>query len=269
MLDRVVKKKINLLGDPAVGKTSLVLRFVKDVYGEGYLKTIGTNVYTKEVPVVGAEVKMVIHDIMGEKKFESVQRNAFHDSTGAIAVADVTRKETLDSLLQDWIPRYRELAADKAPIILAVNKDDLEDKEITEEQVFDNASKYFNYTFFTSAKNGKDVEEAFKELASRSLHRTSKEKGRVKDILENKNISTPFDLLGGLFIQTSGTDVMPYDEKERLLSEAGIDKLELKDEKIREQEVLDFADSIIEWYDEKGSEEHVDSVERLVEKYKG
>lgn len=267
MLDRIVKKKINLLGDPAVGKTSLLLRFVKNVYGEEYLKTIGTNVYTKEVPVIGADVKMVIHDIMGEKKYESVQSNAFFESTGAIAVADVTRKDTLDSLIQDWLPRYRKLAAENAPIILAVNKDDLEEKEITEEQVFHNVSKYFDYTFFTSAKSGKNVETAFKELASRTVHTTSKSKGRVQDILENQSVSQPRDLLGGLFVQTSEAAEIPYEDLEKLLSEAGIDKLDLEGE-IKEKEVLDFADSLIDWYEDKGSDEYSSSVEKLVEKYK-
>lgn len=267
MLDRIVKKKIDLLGDPAVGKTSLVLRFVKNVYGDEYLKTIGTNVYTKEVPVIGAEVKMVIHDIMGEKRFKSVQKNAFSGSTGAIAVADATRKDTLDSLIQDWLPRYRKLSAEGAPIILAVNKDDLEEKEITKDNVIHNASKYFNYIFFTSAKNGKNVETAFKEIASRALHKTSKSKGRVQDMLENRSFSQPRDLLGGLFIQTSEAENIPYDDLEKLLSEAEIDILDLEGE-IREKEVLDLADSIIEWYEDKGFDEYTSSVKKLVEKYK-
>jgi len=153
-----IKRKVNLIGEHGVGKTSLILRFVENVFGEEYLKTVGTNVYTKKVPVTGSEVKLVMYDIMGESDFKSVQDMAFEKSTGAIAVADITREETLYKLIDDWLPKYRKSAVHNAPVVLAVNKIDLEDQEITKEEVVENVLHYFNTIFFTSAKTGENVE---------------------------------------------------------------------------------------------------------------
>ena len=116
MTIREIKKKVNLLGSPSVGKTSLVLRFVNDMYDEKYLKTIGTNIYTKNVKAMGTDIKLIIHDIMGEKSYESVQKTTFNKSDGAILVADVTDRNTLDELMDYWIPRYRDIAGDDKPM---------------------------------------------------------------------------------------------------------------------------------------------------------
>ncbi|MBS3782342.1 MAG: GTP-binding protein [Candidatus Thermoplasmatota archaeon] len=263
-----IKRKVNLLGESAVGKTSLILRFVKDVFGEEYLKTVGTNVYTKKVPVTGSEVKLVIYDIMGDSGFDSVRNMAFEKSTGAIAVADCTREETLYKLIDDWLPKYRKLAADNAPVTLAVNKVDLEDQELTREEVGDNASQYFDNIFFTSAKTGENVEDVFKELGFRTRYlQCSPETHEENIVAMHRTIDEPKKLMSDLLAYGSQFGDMPFLTLDKLLHQSGIDKFSL-DEEITEKKTLEFGDRMIEWYEENDYSKFAFTVKKLIEKYK-
>ncbi|MEF8832608.1 MAG: GTP-binding protein [Candidatus Thermoplasmatota archaeon] len=262
-----IKRKVNLIGEVAVGKTSLVLRFVENVFGEEYLKTVGTNVYTKEVPVTGSELKLVMYDIMGETDFQSVQDMAFEKSTGAIAVADVTRQETLYNLIDDWLPKYRKASVPNAPVVLAVNKMDLEDQEISKKEVVDDTRHYFDTIFFTSAKTGKNVEDMFKELGFRTKYRHTSPLRDPEDIVTmDKNIDDPQKLISALLAYASQLGEMPYSVMEDLLEESGVDKFSL-DETISEEQALEFGDKLVKWYEKKDDVESASAVTRLLEKY--
>ncbi len=270
------KKKVNLLGDTSVGKTSLIIRFVKSLFGDQYLKTIGTNVYTKEVEITGAKVKLIINDIMGEKAYRSVQMGAFMGSTGLIAVADVTRKESLENLVNYWLPLYFDIADKDNPVILAVNKDDLEKKEITEE-ILKDYSEHFVMYFFTSAKEGKNVEECFKALAEEVAPNLQFRIQDIEDVIHSKKISNIKEMIDALLAYASELGDMPYRERERLLAESGIDKftLDQKDDldleiygSITDEETLVFAQKIMEWYEEHDDEYSAHAVKELIKKYK-
>lgn len=271
-----VKKKINLLGDPAVGKTSLILRFVNSVFGEKYLKTIGTNIYSKKIQGEDNNIKLIIHDIMGEKAYRSVQRGAFMGSTGAIAVADVTRLETLDSIMDDWLPRYREVTDEDNPVILAINKDDLEEKEITKDRL-EEKTQDFERFFFTSAKSGKNVEESFAMLAENVAPRAQFQIEDIEDVVEAGKIRNTKDLIDALLAYSSELGDIPYFKREKLLEKSGIDKYSLDQEDeldleifggIKEEHAFRFADELIGWYEEKGDDYSISAIKGLLKKYK-
>ncbi len=267
-MNGAIKRKVNLLGESGVGKTSLLLQFVKNVFGEEYLKTVGTNVYTKKVPVTGSEVKLVMYDIMGESDFQSVQNMAFEKSTGAIAVADITREETLYKLIDDWLPKYRRSAVDNAPIILAVNKVDLEDQDITRGEVVDNVLSYFDAVFFTSAKTGENVEDLFNELAFRTMYRRTSPVRHAEDIVTiYSTIDTSKKLISGLLTYASALGSMPYSTMDELIHESGIDKFSLAEE-ITEDKALDFGERLMRWYEDNDDVKSASTVRRLVEKYR-
>ncbi len=263
-----IKRKVNLLGEARVGKTSLVLRFVKNVFGQDYLKTIGTNVYTKKIPYLGSDLKLVIYDIMGESDFKSVKDLAFEKSTGAIAVGDITREETLYKLIDDWLPKYRKSAMDDAPVVLAVNKVDIDEQEITEEDIVEDVLPYFDSIFYTSAKTGENVEDMFKELGFRTMYCYPSHGRSAEDIVTVDNvIDEPKKLLSGLFAYASQLGDMPYSTMEELIEESGIDKYSLEEE-VSEGQALEFGDKIIEWYEDEEDMESASSVRRLLEKYR-
>lgn len=160
---REIKVKICLLGNPAVGKTSLIRKYVYDVYSDKYIGTLGTKVSKKLVRIGEDSVTMLIWDLMGEHEFRRIQMTAFKGTQGALIVCDLTRKETLAGF--DFWPENLFEVTGKIPVIFLGNKNDLPDKEITEEDIKPYAGKYGTEYYMTSAKTGAHVEEAFESLA--------------------------------------------------------------------------------------------------------
>src|SRR3989475_9232261 len=111
-------------------------------------------------------IDMTIWDIMGEKGFRELLKDAyFYGANGILAVADMTRRRTLDDL-DDWIDGVEEVVG-KVPITLAVNKMDLTSSaQFGERDVAQIAKAYDSEFVLTSAKNGDNVEEAFRRLAA-------------------------------------------------------------------------------------------------------
>jgi len=173
---RIFKFKICLFGEPAVGKTSLIRRFVYDTFDERYLSTIGTKISKKSVTlnVSGEDVRvdMMIWDIMGQESFRQLLKDAyFYGAEGLIGVADITRKNTLLAL-DEWLKEILKITGEK-PIIFVGNKYDLKDNaEWGEDDLRTMAEKYnaVKY-FFTSAKTGEGVEEAFITLAKKLVEK--------------------------------------------------------------------------------------------------
>jgi len=165
-----IKSKVCLVGEASVGKTSLIRRYVLDEFDDKYVTTLGAKVSKREIdlPVgdVQYQVDMTIWDIMGEKGFRELLKEAFFfGAKGVLAVSDVTRMASLQDL-DDWIQSVFHVCGE-VPVIYAVNKADLRgqpgsfgDKEI---QVH---AKAFSAThLYTSAKTGENVEKAFETLA--------------------------------------------------------------------------------------------------------
>ena len=168
--DDLMKVKVCFIGDAGVGKTSLIKRYVLDVFDDRYIATIGTKVTKKivEVDEGGDQVRvmMLIWDIMGQKGFRELLREAyFFGAHGAIAVCDLTNKETLEEL-RYWIKALTDVAGD-VPIVFAGNKADLQSEAVvSESDVKDLAVKYEAEAFMTSAKTGQNVEDMFKALGA-------------------------------------------------------------------------------------------------------
>ncbi len=269
MNEKVVKRKVNLLGAQGVGKTSLIFRYVKNVFGDEYLKTIGTNIYTKDITFEEGNIKLIIQDIMGESGFKNVQEGAFKGSTGAISVADITRTESLNNLLNEWIPRYKKLSSEENPIILAVNKFDLDEKNITTEQL-EEVYTIFDHVIFTSAKTGRNVEYLFKELASRVIYNIQLSPKDIEDIVLSYELNTPKELLDALLSISSHLGDMPYKIREGLLEDSGINKFDLDEDifSIEEENVIKFANVLMYWYDEKEVARAHELIRNVLEKYR-
>jgi len=259
-MSKFTKRKINLLGDTSVGKTSLTIRYVKNIFGDEYLKTIGTNVYTKKIQLDDKILKLVIHDIMGEKDYTAVQEGAFQNSNGAIAVADMTDEDTLDSLVDYWLPRYHEIAGAEKPVALAVNKSDLQERQITTEKIKSLKENFDSYAY-TSAKMDLYVEKLFEDIGKRSLDTEAHRKKDIKNIVMEHDISSPNELVNAALALSSEMRLMPYKTREEILEDSFINKFALEEE-IPESRALFFVSSLSNWYqsraDELGDKEKVE-----------
>ncbi len=162
------KFKIVILGDYAVGKTSLVRAFVEKKFSEDYIPSIGVNLYVKEVllELQGKKLKVTLTmwDIAGQKMFKSMLPAYHLGANGVFFVADLTRPESFENLVSWHKDLVKNIRA-PLPTILLANKTDLtpavDENVIAEIMKKVGASTYFR----TSAKTGDKVQEAFRTLA--------------------------------------------------------------------------------------------------------
>ena len=164
-----VKAKVCLVGDVAVGKTSLIKRFVQDEFDDRYIATVGTKVTKKTVEMMWrgapATLDLMVWDIMGEKGFRALLRDAyFEGSHGVIAVCDLTRKDTFYDL-NNWVQMIRKQVGN-VPLVFLGNKMDLGERlVVTEDELARMGAIHNASQFLASAKTGAGVNEAFKVLA--------------------------------------------------------------------------------------------------------
>ncbi len=164
-----MKVKICLVGEGAVGKTCLIRRFIHDQFDDRYISTLGAKVSKKELQVdadgTRVDVDMTIWDIMGEKGFRELLKEAyFHGAQGVLAACDITRMETLTDL-DEWVAAVVKVTG-QIPVEFLANKADLKEQAAITAADLEAAAKAHNAPFlFTSAKTGENVEAAFAQLA--------------------------------------------------------------------------------------------------------
>lgn len=162
-----ILKKICVLGDFAVGKTSMIRRYVLDEFDDRYITTLGTKITKKDIKVDGRDLTFQIWDIVGNIKFNKIQGQYYQGSDGAFIVFDVTRRDTFDNVSK-WADMFLE-AAKKAHLIFIANKVDLESPFDYDSLMAEVAKKYNAPTFKTSAKTGANVEGVFMSLGKTVL----------------------------------------------------------------------------------------------------
>jgi small GTP-binding protein len=164
------EKKVCLLGAAAVGKTSLVRRFVESIFSDSYLPTIGVKVDHKEVAVGSDVAAMALWDIEGETETRSVRFRYLRGAAGFLLVADGTRAETLAAAM-DLQARVADRMGD-LPFLLLMNKHDLARHWTVGAEELDALRARGWSIHFTSALTGAGVEEAFAALGTRLLATT-------------------------------------------------------------------------------------------------
>ena len=174
-----VKKKIVLLGDPAVGKTSLIRRFVLNTFDEKYVSTIGARVSKKEIDVptmvYNVKMDMMIWDLIGSKESTRLHEMYYRGADGAIVVADITRLSTIENI-DMWVSSFRAAMGDKT-VLMVYNKTDLEGYWTLDEDGMETlAAKHNTIYYKTSAKTGDNVDIAFYRLAEQMLESDHRKK---------------------------------------------------------------------------------------------
>ena len=159
--------KTLLLGDGAVGKTSLIKQYIKGEFKGDYKPTIGVDVYSKEIKYQDVQLNLGIWDIAGQKQFEMFRKNFFKGAQAALVVFDYMRPETFESLEKEWIKDLHGISGN-VPFIIIGNKIDL-GKQVDQNKINALVSKYGVNFIETSALNNTNVEEAFLDIASAIL----------------------------------------------------------------------------------------------------
>ena len=161
----MIQKKVCMLGTFAVGKTSLVRRFVESIYSDKYHTTIGVKIDKKLVQLENSELMLILWDIEGTENEFELRKSYLRGAAGYLLVADGTRQDTLYKALA-LQTRVEEIIG-SLPFLLLMNKADLADQwSISERETTALKEKSWE-VIQTSAKTGLGVEEAFHSLAKK------------------------------------------------------------------------------------------------------
>ena len=170
-----LKKKVCLIGSFAVGKTSLVERFVHNRFDEKYLTTIGVKISEKLLPPFkdnssghSIQHSFLIWDIAGLEKFDSVSAHYFRGAAGALAVADLTRSDTVFEL-HSLCKKFKEISPGACLQIIGNKADLIDDVSSVDPELKAVADSFSSPFSITSAKTGENVEKAFLGLSHRMI----------------------------------------------------------------------------------------------------
>ncbi len=169
------KFKIAIVGDPGVGKTSLILRYTNNAFRRSYIPTLGVHVSDKIFKVKGSTIQLVLWDIAGQVKFETMRQQFYLGSDAILLVFDLTNQKSFENLSNWYLDVKNQLKnrPDLVGFIVGNKKDLIEELQITAERAFELANTHNLGYIETSALTGENVDSAFNDLANK-LYNTFK-----------------------------------------------------------------------------------------------
>ena len=179
-----IKYKILLLGDSAVGKSSLMIRFTDNFFEINNVSTIGIASKIKKIKINNQKIKLDIYDTGGQERYHSIAQNYIRNANGIIFVFDLNQEKTFKNIT-NWLTTCDEVIKDY-PKILVGNKLDLEDREIDTKEAEELCEKHKMKYFETSAKKDINVEKIFYEIARLILDSKQKEENEKENEKENE-----------------------------------------------------------------------------------
>jgi len=182
-----IRIKLLIIGDSAVGKTSMLLKYTDNFFPESHLATIGVEFKTKEVEYNGYNIELQVWDTAGQERFKSITKSFFRNANGIIFVYDITQKNTFKNV-KDWI-KDSEVNDFGFQRILVGNKIDLQNKrQVSLEDAKEWADKKNMEVIETSAKTGANIDKAVLKLIELILqNKTNDEIMNKFGVTEKKN----------------------------------------------------------------------------------
>ena len=189
--------KIILIGDPGVGKTSIMSKFITNEFKNLYQSTLGVEFKTKEIYIDNSAcAKLNIWDTCGQERFRAITRQYFKNSHGVFLVFDLSSKETIKKL-NIWMKDIRDNIGDECVIFLIGNKADIKMRDISIAEEAKEFAKNKNIIYYeVSAKTGAGIVNVFEKMALKLINNVRNERNKneennnVKDINKNFNIES-------------------------------------------------------------------------------
>ena len=153
--------KMILIGDSSVGKSNILLKYLKDQFDPNSRATVGVEFGTKNITLNNKKIKIQIWDTAGQERYRSITSAYYKGAKGAFIVYDITRKTTFENI-DKWIADLKTNGDSNISIVLIGNKSDLEEKrEVTKEEGLKKSQDCKTAFMETSALNGDNVHKAF------------------------------------------------------------------------------------------------------------
>lgn len=164
--------KLSLIGDYAVGKTSLIKRYMTNSFEEGYKATLGADIHTFKTKVGNSEISLQVWDLAGQTSYRRIRVQYLFGTDFAIVVYDVTRKETL-TCVNEWVDDVKK-GAPEVFLYLVGNKVDLKDERLVTSSEAEKVAGNLEMLGYmeTSAKDGTNVRELFQTISQLLLENT-------------------------------------------------------------------------------------------------
>jgi len=160
------RAKVVVVGDAAVGKTSLIVRYVKGVFNPSYIITMGVNFFIQDISIGEKTLRLQIWDTAGQERFGPVRQKYYKGARGAVLVFDLANPESFERL-HFWIKEVKQACGD-IPMVFVGNKADLR-PSVSSEQIQEFASSHDLSFVETSAKTGMNTVKPFFLLAPQIL----------------------------------------------------------------------------------------------------
>ena len=168
--------KLLLLGDSAVGKSSLLMRYTEGKFEQNFVITIGVDFRMKTIVKEGQTLRVQVWDTAGQERFRTITPAYYRSAMGVVLCYDITDENTFKNIAY-WLQNLDTHGTADVQKILIGNKADLESKrKVSKEKGFDLAKEHNMQFIETSAKNGEGVEEAFQYIADQVFEVRYREK---------------------------------------------------------------------------------------------
>ncbi len=170
--------KIITLGESSVGKTSILAKYVDEIFDINVISTLGVDFKRKVETIDGRQINIKVWDTAGQECFRNIQKIYYHNTEGVLLVFDLTNKKSFEQL-NYWISSIKAECPGDVAVCLVGNKADLIDKiEVNDIEIEDFCKNNNNLKYFcSSAVNGKNIKEIFQYISREILKIMDKKKG--------------------------------------------------------------------------------------------
>ena len=181
--------KMILIGDSSVGKSNILLKYLKDQFDPNSRATVGVEFGTKNITLNNKKIKIQIWGTAGQERYRSITSAYYKGAKGAFIVYDITRKTTFENI-DKWIADLKTNGDSNISIVLIGNKSDLEEKrEVTKEEGLKKSQDCKTAFMETSALNGDNVHKAFDELIEQIYQNNSALLEQENDVEIDKGVN--------------------------------------------------------------------------------
>ncbi len=171
----MMKKKICMLGSFSVGKTSLIRRYVKSIFDEKYLTTVGVKINKKQITVDDTELTLMLWDLAGEDEFATIRPTQLRGMAGYVLVIDGSRTQSFEVAMA--IHKTAREQMGELPMVFALNKADLKEQWMLDDEAINSLQETGYPVFETSALLDANVEALFLSLGKQLLDNPSAAEG--------------------------------------------------------------------------------------------